>query len=266
MPSFITQPSYDTDASTFFTTAGVTSTQAKQQISRFATGVKDLGLWSSMVCWPLRSLQNPGGGSTVYSLGGYGAYNGTINGTVSRQLNGMFYPDDNSFKNINTALNQSFNSSNSCFAVGALIGTSSQFRRYIGTSTQAASELTAYVTAAYGTTLYALNVWSESVGSDVVLPSGDLSTFNWLGLSFNYATGTNNVEGQRNTNFATVSRATSTPSTRAFQIGGGQTTSDTFTGTMSFAAYFPTTVVSQANKLALYNLYKTTLGVGLDLP
>jgi hypothetical protein len=31
-----------------------------------------------MVCWPLRSSQNAGTGSTAYSLGGLGTYNGTL--------------------------------------------------------------------------------------------------------------------------------------------------------------------------------------------
>ena len=82
MPSFIASitPSYDTDASAFFNTAGVSKTDAKQQISRFVTGIKDLGLWSSMVCWPLRSSQNAGTGTTAYSLGGLGTFNGTLVG------------------------------------------------------------------------------------------------------------------------------------------------------------------------------------------
>jgi len=83
------QPAYDADASTYFTTAGVTSTAGKQQISRFVTGVKDLGLWSNMVCWPLRSSQNPGIGTTVYSLGGYGTYNGTLSSSELRTTDGL---------------------------------------------------------------------------------------------------------------------------------------------------------------------------------
>ena len=78
--SILIKPAYDADASTYFTTAGVTNTAGRQQISRFVTGIKDLGLWSSMVCWPLRSSQNAGTGTTAYSLGGLGSYNGTLTG------------------------------------------------------------------------------------------------------------------------------------------------------------------------------------------
>ena len=76
--SILIKPAYDADASTYFTTAGVTSTAGRQQISRFVTGIKDLGLWSSMVCWPLRSSQNAGTGSIGYSLGGLQTANATL--------------------------------------------------------------------------------------------------------------------------------------------------------------------------------------------
>jgi hypothetical protein len=69
---------YDPDASSFFTTASVTDNTAKLQLHAFVLGVKQLGLWNDMVCWPLRSSQNAGTGSTAYSLGGLGTYNGTL--------------------------------------------------------------------------------------------------------------------------------------------------------------------------------------------
>jgi hypothetical protein len=48
-------------------------------------GVKNLGLWANMVCWPLRNAQNSGGAdptdTRVFSLGGLGTFNGTrVNG------------------------------------------------------------------------------------------------------------------------------------------------------------------------------------------
>jgi hypothetical protein len=49
-----------------------------RQINKFVIGIKKLGLWNSMVCYPMRSIHNAGTGSTVYSLGGLGVYNGTL--------------------------------------------------------------------------------------------------------------------------------------------------------------------------------------------
>jgi hypothetical protein len=67
--------SFDADARAFINTSGAT---ARAELNHFVKGIKKLGLYSSMVCWPLRSTQNAGTGSTAYSLGGLGTYNGTL--------------------------------------------------------------------------------------------------------------------------------------------------------------------------------------------
>jgi hypothetical protein len=74
----LSAPAFDSDAISYFIRSGVTDATAKRQISDFVRGVKALGLWSGMVCWPLRSAQNAGSGTTAYSLGGVGPYNGTL--------------------------------------------------------------------------------------------------------------------------------------------------------------------------------------------
>jgi hypothetical protein len=51
---------------------------SRRLISDFVRGIKSLGLWNSMVCWPLRASQNAGGGTTAFSLGGLGQFNGTL--------------------------------------------------------------------------------------------------------------------------------------------------------------------------------------------
>lgn len=65
----------DADAAAYIARSGATDRAA---ISAFVRGVKALGLWNNMVCWPLRSSQNAGNGDTVYSLGGLGTFNGTL--------------------------------------------------------------------------------------------------------------------------------------------------------------------------------------------
>lgn len=67
----------DPDALSFIRKTSATSISA---IDIFVKGVKALGLWNNMVCWPLRASQNAGSGLTVYSLGGLGSHNGTISG------------------------------------------------------------------------------------------------------------------------------------------------------------------------------------------
>jgi hypothetical protein len=52
-------------------------------VSDFAKGLKILNLWGNMICWPLRSNQNAGAGTTAYSFGGLGIYNGILtNGPI----------------------------------------------------------------------------------------------------------------------------------------------------------------------------------------
>jgi hypothetical protein len=101
--SILIKPAYDADASAYFTTAGVTNTAGRQQISRFVTGIKDLGLYNNMVCWPLRSSQNAGTGTTAYSLGGLGTYNGTLTNGPTWGADGITFDGTNDF--IQTTLN-----------------------------------------------------------------------------------------------------------------------------------------------------------------
>lgn len=82
---------FDPDALAYFTTAGITDNTAKTQINGFVKGIKDLGLWSSMVSWPLRSSQNAGTGTTAYSLGGLGTYNGTLTNGPTWGENGIIF-------------------------------------------------------------------------------------------------------------------------------------------------------------------------------
>jgi hypothetical protein len=61
-----------------------------KQINKFVVGVKKLGLWNSMVCWPMRSIHNAGTATTVYSLGGLGTYNGTMVNSPTWGYNGIY--------------------------------------------------------------------------------------------------------------------------------------------------------------------------------
>jgi len=94
---------YDLDAETYFTNAGITDTTAKRQISDFVVGAKELGLWNSMVCWPLRSSQNSSSGATIYSLGGLGTFNGTLLGSPipTRASDFMVFSDTSKYMEIN---------------------------------------------------------------------------------------------------------------------------------------------------------------------
>jgi hypothetical protein len=81
----------DRDAREFIQRAGVTDAAARLQLNEFVRGIKGLGLWDSMVAWPLRSTQNAGTGTTAYSLGGLGTFNGTLVNGPTWAANGIAY-------------------------------------------------------------------------------------------------------------------------------------------------------------------------------
>jgi hypothetical protein len=69
----------DVDVKNYITTCGITNKQSKKDIYNFVTGIKSLGLWNNFICWPLRSSQNIGTGTTAYALGGMPLYTNTFN-------------------------------------------------------------------------------------------------------------------------------------------------------------------------------------------
>ena len=79
-----------------------------KQINKFVVGVKKLGLWQHMVCWPMRGIHNAGTGSTVYSLGGLGTHNGTMVNAPAWQQNGVFFLP-NSYINAINYVNYPYN-------------------------------------------------------------------------------------------------------------------------------------------------------------
>jgi len=60
-----------------------------KQLNKFIVGIKKLGLWNSMVCWPMRSIHNAGRGSTLYGLGGVRVYNATLTNNANWSYNGI---------------------------------------------------------------------------------------------------------------------------------------------------------------------------------
>jgi hypothetical protein len=264
------QPAYDADASTYFTTAGVTSTAGKQQISRFVTGVKDLGLWSNMVCWPLRSSQNAGTGTTAYSLGGLGTFNGTISTTPSWDADGI------SFSGTGTMLNNS---------IATSVRTANAYSSILVCSNASTGTVNFGVLKGGGSNQTGDNYIAFSrqfnflAQSQIYLTGGD-STRGFGSLSFSSsgfqffgstrngltapATNTGSVTLNGSTN-STLSGTGNLPSTNPFgdnfYIFGSSTAGNSY----AFALVINSSI-SSGNMQSIRTLYKTTLGQGLGLP
>ena len=244
--SILIKPAYDADASTYFTTAGVTNTAGRQQISRFVTGIKDLGLWSSMVCWPLRSSQNAGTGTTAYSLGGLGTFNGTLVNSPSWGVDGITFTSGSSqtITVPNITISQTDVIVATCQAA-----TSGNLRTF--QSIWGADGLGIW--AGFGGT----NFWDcrstagtlnrQSGGSAPTTCRFTHGIASTSGSSF-FVNGTSilsNAVSSTNANLNTV---------RINENGGN--------GNIAFAMF----AQSITGNASLYTLYKTTLGAGLGLP
>jgi len=79
----------DGDADRYFQRATVRDAIGRFEVCLFVRGMKTLGLWQNMVSWPMRSYQNVGTGSIVYSLGGLGVYNGSMVNSPTWGANGV---------------------------------------------------------------------------------------------------------------------------------------------------------------------------------
>jgi len=248
--SILIKPAYDTDASAYFTTAGVTNTAGRQQISRFVTGIKDLGLWSSMVCWPLRSSQNAGTGTTAYSLGGLGTFNGTL-------VNGPTWGVDGVTSTVGSS--QTINASNVpqptntfFFAVlnNSVIGWTSGVPMIAGANAAGKAGICYFGNGTLRVRLGGAPSTTVSVAS-----SGACSLYAQLSNG-SQAAGTNGVQvGGAGTS------AFSPSGTMTYQMAG-----DLQSGLGTTTHAFSLMISGSVDPLAMHTLYKNTLGAGLGLP
>jgi hypothetical protein len=252
--------SFDADARAFINTSGAT---ARAELNHFVKGIKKLGLYSSMVCWPLRSTQNAGTGSTAYSLGGLGTYNGTlVNGPtwgadgvefasasaqridISTSL--VFSPTTVPFNAMSVQNASSISGSHSnVFGRGeindalvdiswALRATTTNFQPQISDGTSQ---------TIYNVSGNALNVFKVfQMFSEIDLVRANIN-------AGAFTTGSARTPNQ--------------DATHTLRIGATISSTRFFDGKIPFALFGNS---SNTNSSALYELYKQTLGQGLGLP
>jgi hypothetical protein len=236
----------------------VTTTQnSRQLINNFVKGIKSLGLWNSMVCWPLRASQNASTTLTVRSLGGLGTFDGTIAGvSASNWLsNGLNLPNNTGFisfpsmadfssgitaGSVNTI--NSLSSQNRALSIEVVGGQSGGFwspfadgRIYWDCLDATGGRLSVLSGAAAGT----YYMWSgSSNGTSIYLNASQLATGGpTIGLSTTF---------------------------NQIQFGRTQTTS-AFNGNVSFI-YILRSGLTNSQIASFYSFYRSTLGIGLALP
>jgi hypothetical protein len=202
--------------------------------------MKALDLWRSMVCWPMRNYQNIGTGSTVYSLGGLSAFNGTTVNSPTWGVDGFNFFNTAQYISTTATSNQPM----CIFSVHKINNNTTTSRLWDSISDQLLS-----ITA---------NTLTLQAGSTTLQTVGTISLSSWFTsqVEFNGASGNASLNGVSKTtrNFGTANL------TGGLRIGSLSVSQ--FGRECSFAMLLR----ERSSVQLLHNLYKSTLGNGLGLP
>jgi hypothetical protein len=248
--------SFDPDALRYFATAGVTDATGRSQINTFVRGIKSLGLYNNMVAWPLRSTQNAGTGTTAYSLGGLGVYNGTLTNGPTWGTGGI------TFNGTTHYIEVSPTPSLPAFTAFSITTSNSGAVQVEFSKDDAATnrELAVY----------------RSGGVGVVLSKGNDGTVLLIGPSVS-ANVITSICGRHGTSFRRIRKnnesdfsgagSTHTQTATVVRIGcfSSVVPATFFSGAIHASILFNTDL-TDAQTSAVYYLYQSTLGAGLGLP
>jgi hypothetical protein len=262
---------FDADAVAYFVRAGVTDATAKGQINAFVKGVKALDLYNSMACWPLRSAQNAGTGTTAYSLGGLGTLNGTLVNSPSWTTDGIDHTAASSQTTSFPVDLVSYGATGfSLYFVGkpktGTQGFSMIFGQEGGTAVNSNGMIRLGATA---TAQIQINVNYTGGLATRTISANAVNTFNSfgatvspssVGLVFNASTSFSAPSGTYNSINEGVTDTLLTASRGPFTI------SKIYADLISSFGLFTTSSLNASQFSSLISLYKTTLGTGLGLP
>jgi hypothetical protein len=258
----------DVDADSYFQRASVNDVIGRSEVCWFVRGIKSLGLWQNMVSWPLRSYQNAGTGSTVFSLGGLGIFNGTMVNSPTWGVNGVFFNGNDSDQYISLP-NNTISTGTSDFSMGGVAAAarklSGDTRTHIISHGDGNSSTQAGAVATENFTINQAYV-SETWNGYVFYTSNSVRNFNLI-LSI--------VQNQILYGFYnSISMGTDTTLTPGYNrsgqliaIGTGRTAGALYAkmlGTISFAFVFNKSTINEQEQF--YRLYRAVLGSNLGLP
>ena len=256
MPLPYTRRGIDPDAAAFCSRSGASDRAA---VSAFVRGVKDLGLWESMVCWPLRSTQNAGTGTTAYSLGGLGTFDGTlVNGPVWDSAGLDFDGSDDRV----TLPNGSFGTGNAATSIWAFLKNDTNAVRMIALShgnNNSAADSFSLESPSFATADDSATV---AFTASIIAAKSTA----WKGLfAGNTTAGFRGKDGGTVTQFSLDNALNKTGASCAIGAFGDPAGVAPFDGKIAAVIRIATTPTTQLNG-DVYTLYKNTLGTGLGLP
>ena len=221
-------------------------------VSDFVKGLKILNLWGDGIFWFLRSTQNAGLDTTVYSLSNLGIYDGTLIHTVTWSPVGITFPQLNSTNGMTTNLTFTRldpKTYGCCAKAEGNVTVPSLIGQFL------AAQTALQIPSAVGTG----NITDyNGVSNSTYLTSRSFSNFALVQMSHDTST-TANSSFNNNFEQRTI---LNTNYTHKFELCRAQRN---FQGIISFAFYFNKTM-TQTQQANFYSLYKSTAGKGLGLP
>jgi hypothetical protein len=252
--------SMDSNARAFCQVSGA---QDRAAINFFVKGIKNLGLYDDMVCWPLRSAQNAGTGSTAYSLGGLGTYNGTLVNGPTWGVDGITFDGTND--RISTALSIDGTAGLfSAFTVFKRTAQGNEVRALLGHRIDGITG----VRLLFENQIWLYSDYAGGSGQSFTNIAG-VANDAWAtaAMSLNKPAFTGNL-WQNTTNATLASTSNNATGSGDFGIGaqGAAFTFDPWKGDIAFTAALVGQSLTSSQNTALRDLYKSTLGQGLGLP
>jgi len=232
-----------------------------KQLNKFIVGIKKLGLWNSMVCWPMRSLHNAGTGSTVYSLGGLGIHNGTLTNTIEWSNLGL-----KTFNTIAGSVVGTFRSADSSnFPITLLavnIRNSNNYATGIDPLIQVGTSTNNLSLSRRGNSSNDNYTIRNNSGLNISSPA--ITPFQWYTIYSSIDSNLANLSiNKRLASYQqNISAQTLLPTNTSFRLSDSPA-SGTGDSIQQFASIFLNTPTNDAT---LHDLYKSTLGNGLRLP
>jgi hypothetical protein len=252
----------------------VTTTEnSRQLINNFVKGIKSLGLWNSMVCWPLRASQNAGAGLTARSLGGLGNFDGTLAGGTlpSWTANGLSLAASSQMNASVTTVPQNVTLLFAAAGDGAANTSFAQYLQLQGSSTWVSNQA-GFQDQQGNTDLYLTqrnSTFDSTAGTAPRLanPFRNSTNFAFVAGSLNTTAPSSNVRNlSAGTTNSLTPNTTGTNTLNRLQLNGrwaGSLELGT-PHTAAFCGYI--TPASDGQVSAIYSLYRNTLGIGLNLP
>ena len=243
----------------------LSSASSRQLINSFVKGVKGLGLWSLMVCWPLRSSQNSSSTTKVYSLGGYGSYVGDLTNSPIYGSNGMAFNGSSNYVNI-----PSFSMVNvfANYAVFTNTAASKASKGYMAAYGSGDASRSYYYGTLNGGGNYGVLTSPSQTGQTAMQSSNltpSLNTIHSSGVSYQDGSQSWYLDGTAGTASTFSATTTLTSGSTVFQLGGATQGLNYSTGVFPFFAYF-SAFLTPTQHSNFNNTYKQTLGSGLSLP